>query len=116
MKFIKIQFNFKKYFNEKYIIDKSIDISCLKYDSSIKNDAEFYKKLSKLLDEILEKFKKLLNKDINKKNEIIYSIINNCKCKYIYSLVFKQIYYPGFSLNKNSITSKIINIFNINLH
>ena len=111
-----IQYNFNKYFNEKYFIDKSIDISGLKYDSTIKKDLEFYEKLSKHLDEILEKFKKLFNKDITKKNEIIYFIINNCKCKYIYSLVFNQVHYPGFSLNKNSFSSKIINIFNINLN
>ena len=52
------------------ISDKSIDISCLSYDSSLKNDAEFYEKMSKILDEIFEKFKKLFNKEINKKMKL----------------------------------------------
>ena len=108
-----IQFNFNKYFNDKYIIDKNIDISGLNYDPSIKNDFEFYEKMSQLLDVILEKFKKLYGKNITKKEEIIYSLINNCKCKYIYFLVFNHIDYRGFSLNRISFSNKILNIFKI---
>ena len=51
-----IQFNFNKYFDEKYIIRKDIDISCLVYDENSKEDVEFWNIMSKILDRILEKF------------------------------------------------------------
>lgn len=105
-----IQYNFNKYFNDKYEIDKNIDISSLNYDSSSKADSEFFEKLSKLLDTIFEKFQKLFDKNTTKKQEIIYSIINNCKCKCIYFLVFNQIHKVGLAENRNSLSGKILNL------
>ena len=106
-----LQFNFNIYFNENFIINKNIDINDLEYDSKSKEDTEFYDKLSNLLDPILTKFKTLFEKDITKKDEIIFSLVNNCKCRFIYSLVFNQIYFPGLYENKHSFENKILNIF-----
>ena len=108
-----IQYNFQKYFNEKYTINKDIDISALNYDSNSKEDSNFYNKIFSLLDAILNSFKNLFKKEITKIDLIIYSLINNCKCKAIYSSVFNQIYSFDILDNRNIASGKLIKVFNI---
>ena len=108
-----IQYNFQKYFNEKYTINKDIDISALNYDPNSKDDSNFYNKIFSLLDAILNSFKNLFKKEITKIDLIIYSLINNCKCKAIYSSVFNQIYSFDILDNRNIASGKLIKVFNI---
>ena len=107
-----IQFNFNKYFDEKYIIRKDIDISCLVYDENSKEDVEFWNIMSKILDRILEKFGLIFKKSITKNLENIKSLVSNCKCKAIYFSVFRNIKYFDLINQKNSLSSEILNILN----
>ena len=108
-----IEYNFKKYFNENYIINKDIDISVLNYDPNSKEDSNFYKKIFSLVEVILNSFKNLFKKEITKIEPIINSLINNCKCKVFYSSVFNQINLLGSSENRNIASVEINNVFKI---
>ena len=108
-----IEYNFKKYFNENYIINKDIDISVLNYDPNSKEDSNFYKKIFSLVEVILNSFKNLFKRKITKTEPIINSLINNCKCKVFYSSVFNQINFLGSSENRNIASVEINNVFKI---
>ena len=59
-----IQYNLKKYYNKKYIINKEIDLMDLNFQINISEDVEIYEKLSSFLKEIITKFNELFNKSI----------------------------------------------------
>ena len=107
-----IQYNINKHFNNKIIIDKkTINLTDLEYDETIKEDKSFYNDINNILNGIMEKLKEIFKRGIEIKGETIKSLINNCKCYYLYSNLFDSIKFNLCRRNRNDIDSAILKIF-----
>ena len=106
-----IQYNLKKYYNKTYVINKEIDLTDLNFQINISEDVEIYEKLSSYLKDIITKFNELFNKSIIDEKEIIISLINNCKCFYLYTFIFDRIISQILRINKNNISNQINKTF-----
>lgn len=110
-----IQYNFLKYFNVKLISKEKIDLNALRYDNNNPQDVKFYETVEKIFDNIIKEFMELfkIQKNIIDKRKVITSLIDNCKCHYVYSLIFREIDL-NLIISRSHLNIKLINIFNKN--